>query len=100
MKKVLGRNDIIECPLCGYKACTEQWDKVTYKECTNREMRRLYVPITSIKAFSSKKRSYYKCDECKQWICGESLRVFDNNMNKIDGIGWKQICRVGEQRHE
>lgn len=96
-KKVLADDCIIECPLCGESNGIVTWNDTSYVECKNREMRKLYTPLTSFKAFSSNKRSYYKCPNCGEWVSGEGLHVYDCEMNKIEGVGWKQVCRVAEK---
>lgn len=97
-KKAINIDNIIECPSCKYKATVEEWDKASFSECTSREMKRAYLHLNMVDAFSSNKRHYYMCTGCKQWISGDSLRVYKNNMEKMESIGWKPVYRIAEER--
>ena len=48
---MLDKNNLVVCPWCGHSNTIEKWNSDTYKQCTNREMKRDFIQMTNEKAF-------------------------------------------------
>ena len=74
-RRVLHELTEVICPWCHEKSTVKEWDDNTYKCCTSREMRRLYLSIKEVKAFYKGSGKYYKCPKCNMWSEGCNLRM-------------------------
>ena len=85
MGKVLDENLEVKCGWCMGIHSIKEWNDLTYSYCTRREMRRLYTPLTNIKAFSKNNEVYYCCPTCSKWSRGNQLRVMGDEYKGIGG---------------
>lgn len=85
---MLSRNLDVKCSWCGDISTLGEWNDDTYSKCTNREMKRAFVPLTEKRAFVRKTDSFYICPKCKRWSRGSQLRIVhtdDKSLLKLGG---------------
>lgn len=68
-------SEIVRCKYCGQCSSIKEWDENTYKQCTNREMKRMYLHMTDNRAFTRSGDSSYMCPKCGLWSRGWDLHV-------------------------
>lgn len=94
---VINKQEKIQCGWCGEKATLEEWDNLTYSQCTNREMRRAYTSLTNEKAFLTKTDTYYECPNCHKWSRGNQLSFVDTEDPKLLRLGGKPTLSNNNQ---
>lgn len=89
-KMVLSEDIPIICPWCSNKSSAGEWDENTYKQCTCRKMRRLYLNIRDTRAFYRESNKYYKCPKCGMWSKGSQLKI-DSDDPKLRKLGGEPL---------
>ncbi len=85
--KLWAKDIKIVCQWCAEESALEDWDQNTYSQCTNREMRRLYMSVADLKAYEKDSGKFYKCPKCGQWLKGSQLILIsdDESIRKLGG---------------
>lgn len=85
----LERNMMVRCQWCSKKSTLGDWNDLTYSKCVNREMKRLFKPLTEISEWGNKSQSFYMCPNCNMWSKGPQLKIVDTDDPKLLALGGK-----------
>ena len=91
---MLSRDSIVRCPWCDKTSTLGEWNDNTYAQCTNREMKRDFMPLMDERAFKKNSVSFYMCPLCKKWSRGSKLVLKTNRNNKIDELGGCNLVEI------
>lgn len=86
----------IRCQRCDKISMLKEWDNNTYKQCVNREMKRLYMHLYNPKAFNKRTGKFYKCPKCGEWLGGHQLYVISDNPEE-SALGGESIIQFIEK---
>lgn len=78
----VSRNDKIRCGWCYKESTVGEWNDLTYSQCTNREMKRLFQPLMDKRAFNRNSVSFYQCPLCGKWLRGNQLTLIKDSEDK------------------
>lgn len=70
-----------KCPKCGKVHSSEEWNSKTLELCTNRALRRKYVPIEK-----AGDRNWYKCPECGSQNRRKDITVVEETAAQLNQI--------------
>lgn len=87
----LSRNEKVRCGWCFDTSNLGEWSDLTYSECRNREMKRLFVPLTERGAFKRNSKSFYKCPKCGKWLRGSQLKIIRSNDKSLESLGGEAV---------
>ncbi|MBR1453948.1 MAG: hypothetical protein IJ593_04820 [Lachnospiraceae bacterium] len=68
-------NLYVKCPWCMRRISIEEVSEYTFSKCKNREMKRDFLKLTDVRAWSKTKKYYFICPECNQWASGSQYEV-------------------------
>ena len=88
---MLSRNLDVKCSWCGKVSALGVWNDNTYARCTNREMKRAFIPLTEKRAFLRKSDSFYVCPCCDKWSRGSQLRVVHTDDPALLKLGGESV---------
>ncbi len=97
---MLSRNLDVQCSWCGKDSALGEWNDATYAKCTNREMKRAFVPLTDKRAFLRKTDSFYICPKCLQWSRGSQLRIVHTDDRALHKLGGESIITIVSNSNE
>lgn len=86
---------IVRCQWCGEDALASNWDDVSFKECTSREMRREYRSICEKFIWKAKADYYYKCPNCSMWSKADQLILLGKDKQIVRDALDKPISALG-----
>lgn len=81
------------CPICGKVNTVKEWNNLSKKACTNRQMKRAYKELTSVKVYLHTSESYYQCPSCKRWSCGKYLK-FETTNEELKKLGGEDYFKT------
>ena len=96
---MIGKDTSIKCGWCDAVYSAEEWNKLTYNNCINREMKRAFLDICNIKAFDRKNPHYYKCPSCGIWCKGSQLSIVNTDNPKLLRLGHEPVLRTREDTY-
>lgn len=88
---MINRTEDIKCPRCNKESKLGEWNDITYKRCTNREMRRAFTQLTEERAFLRKSDTFYLCPKCKVWSRGSQLKIVNTTNEKLLRLGGEPV---------
>ncbi len=91
----IASSTIISCQWCGVPSTLQEWDDISYKDCTSREMRRAYMHLSNERAFNKKYNKFYKCPNCGKWLKGCQLMVRSSDKN-IASLGNEPVIDLSQ----
>lgn len=78
MKELISKESLVACPWCRKESTAEEWDKVSYEQCLNREQRRDYISIIKKSSWKKDAKLVYMCPICKKWARSNTLYTVDS----------------------
>lgn len=94
---VVAKTDAVICCRCNGKSPAEDWDRLSFKSCINREMKRAYIPIFKESAFHRKSDTWYQCPICKNWMRGCNLAVDVPPSNALYKLGREPFIQLPDE---
>lgn len=82
---MIANSEIVLCPWCGNESTLEDWDKQTYSQCKNRDMRRSYIHLENEKVWMKDSTNFYMCPDCGNWVRGNKLKLRNENLSHLGG---------------
>lgn len=90
----ISRKEKVRCGWCYKSANLGDWNDLTYSKCYNREMKRAFIALTDVKAFSRKADTYYMCPNCGEWSRGSQLSIIETTDEKLKKLGNEYVIKL------
>ncbi len=91
---MISKTSLVRCPWCEKENTVEKWNDGTFAQCTNREMKRDFMPMTNEKAFKKNSVSFYVCPNCGKWTRGSQLLLIRGQNNSNNELSAEPLIKI------